>query len=251
MTWAAMENSAAQGQPVLLFDFLLGGTHYRYTTADRSITYLTNSYAPAPISRSNIVNGPELRQATLQVKAPRDFPVALLYQQAPPAADVMLTIFSLHYSDPDGQGVIEWTGRVLSVSWQESEAVLSCEPIVTGILTTGLRRRWQRLCPHVLYGTSCTASAPAFAVPATIDTAASGGTVLTSSTFTSAPSLAGGYLEWDTGNGYLERRSIDAHSGNQITLAYGHAQLVAGLAVRFTRDAIVRSRRAMARSVIF
>lgn len=232
MTFNAYETSAALGQPVLLFDFSLGLDHFRYTTADRPITYLTNTYAPTAISRSSIVSGNELRQATIQVTAPRDIAVALLYQQAPPASDVQLLITGLHADDPDQQGVADWIGRVIGTQWQGSQVVFSCEPAQTGVLTYGLRRRYQKNCPHVLYGTACTLNPALFKIAATLTASASGGITLTASAFNTGDTrLTGGYLEWDTGNGYLERRSIDAHAGSTITLNYGHSDLVVGRAV--------------------
>lgn len=232
MTFNAYETSLAQGQPILLFDFSIGIQHFRYTTADRPITYLTNVYAPTAISRSNIVSGNELRQATIQVTAPRDIAVATLYQQAPPSSDVLLTITALHADDPDQQGIVDWVGRVISPSWQSSAVVFSCEPAYTGVLTYGLRRRFQKNCPHVLYGTSCTLNAALFRIAATLSGSSAGGTTLTATAFNTGDTrLTGGYLEWDSGSGYLERRSIDAHAGSSITLNFGHSQLIIGLAV--------------------
>lgn len=58
------------------------------------------------------------------------------------------------------------------------------------------------------------------------------GLVLTSPDFEGLPlSLAGGDLAWVRGNGLLERRSIVAHAGSTITLAWGDPDIVAGLAV--------------------
>lgn len=58
------------------------------------------------------------------------------------------------------------------------------------------------------------------------------GLQVTSADFaTSTLSLAGGWMEWTRTDGVIERRSINAHSGDTITLLYGAADLAVGLAV--------------------
>lgn len=58
------------------------------------------------------------------------------------------------------------------------------------------------------------------------------GLTLTAAEFAaSAFSLAGGYLRWTRGNGIVERRSIMAASGDQVTILSGGVDLAVGTAV--------------------
>lgn len=58
------------------------------------------------------------------------------------------------------------------------------------------------------------------------------GVQVTSADFADSPlSLAGGWLQWTRTDGFIERRSINAHAGDTITLLYGAADLAVGLAV--------------------
>lgn len=225
------ERSADAGEPIFLFDFSTGTAHWRYTTADRQITHVSNPYDPAPITAGNIVQGQEIKQKTIKITIPRDLQLALVLQNFPPSTDVMLTVFSLHYTDPDAQAIVIWIGRVMQQNQKDSTIELSCEPAYTGIQTQGLRRRWQLNCPHVLYGLACGITASNYQVATTL-TAVSG-VVVSSADFVppAGLSFAGGYLEWDSGKGYQERRSINSVSGTDLTLAYGSPDLSAGLSV--------------------
>jgi hypothetical protein len=231
MTYATYELSVDQGEPVLLFDYSTGAAHWRYTSADRPITALGVTFAPLAISAGNILQGHEIRQKTLKVSLPRDADVVTQLQAYPPSTDLLLVVYALHYTDPDAQAIVGWIGRVRSQMQKQSIIEQACEPAYTGIQTAGLRRRWQVNCPHVLYGPGCTLIAATFKVTATLSAAA--GFAVTSSGFVppTGLSFAGGYMEWATPRGYLERRSIDSVSGTTLTLAYGSPDLAAGLTV--------------------
>lgn len=231
MTFNAYETSIASGEPILLFDFSLGLSHWRYTTADRPITYQTNVFAAAPISRTAPVQSSDIRQQIMRVTAPRDIALAAIFAQFPPAGDVLLTVTAMHYTDPDAQGIVDWVGRITAVIWKGSEVEFSCEPVYTSVQTMGLRRRWGLNCPHVLYGVACTLNPALFKVTAPIQSVS--GFTITGAGFNppAGLSFAGGYVEWDSGSGYLERRTIDAVSGTTLTLAYTSPQLVPGLSI--------------------
>lgn len=231
MTFQAYETSIASGEPILLYDFTIGIAHYRYASGDRPITYLTNSYAAAPISRTAPMQSSDIRQQTMRVTVPRDLGVTQLWAQYPPAGDVLLTVYSTHYTDPDGQFIVDWIGRVTGVTWQGSTAEIACEPVYTSVQTMGLRRRWGLNCPHVLYGPGCTLVPALFRVVAPIQYVS--GFAITGAYFLPPAGLSfvGGYAEWDSGSGYFERRTIDSVSGTTLTLAYGSPALVPGLSV--------------------
>ena len=219
MTFATYETSLDQGEPILLFDFSVGTLHFRYTTADRDILFGTDTYISVPISRAAIKQGSEIKQQTLKVTGPRDLSVAALFATEPPSAAIALTITAFHYTDSAHQGVVDWIGRVLAAKWTGSNVELMCEPVYTSVQTMGLRRRFQISCPHVLYGVQCTVAPAAHAVPGTLT--AISGFAISAAAWASPPaglSFAGGFVTWDSGNGYLERRTINSVSGGTLTL---------------------------------
>jgi Phage conserved hypothetical protein BR0599 len=231
MTFDAYERSADLGEPVLLFDFFVGLAHWRYTTADREIAFGAVSYIPAAISAGAINQGQEIKRKTLTVDIDMTALVVQRLQQYPPSTDFMLRITAIHQSDPDLQGYVVFIGRVMSQSQVGAKVTLNCEPAYTGVKATGLRRRWQLNCAHVLYGIGCTLSPLAFKVESTITAAV--GPVITCGGLVPPTGLGwnGGYVEWDSGQGYNERRSINGAAGDVLTLNYGSPDLVTGLAV--------------------
>lgn len=230
MTFDARETADLGGQPILLLKFVRQTASWCYTTADRVITFQGQSYTPAAIGLSSIKQGQELQQQTLTLSAPPDLDVLDQYQSTPPADAVNLTIFGLHYGD--ASPVALWIGRIVSPKWTRPEVQISCEPISTMMRATGLRLRWGRNCTYALYGPGCGLNAADYAITGTLS--AVSGVSLTADAFGSVDSgsLAGGYLEWTNALGILDRRSIDAHAGTVITVAFGGSELVKGLAVK-------------------
>jgi Phage conserved hypothetical protein BR0599 len=233
MTFSAYELSIDQGEPVLLYDFFIGIAHWRYTTADRPITYLSNVYAPIAISSGAVNQGQEIKKKSLPITVPLDAEVVSVLQDFPPSGDFLITITELHFTDPDQQGFICFVGRVMSQKQAGATIVMSCEPAYTGVKTTGLRRRFQLNCAHVLYGVGCTIL-PSDFVTAAVISSVTGPTVgVPGLVPPTGLSFAGGYIEWDSGKGYLERRSINSMAGGGATLnlAYAAPDLVPGLAI--------------------
>jgi hypothetical protein len=233
MTFSAYELSIEQGEPILLYDFMIGTAHWRYTSADRTITYLTNPYAPIAISSGAVNQGQEIKKKSLPITLPLDTAVVSVLQDFPPSGDFLVTITALHFDDPDQQGFNVFVGRVMSQKQDGATIVMSCEPAYTGVKTMGLRRRFQLNCAHVLYGVGCTVLPSTYVTAATISSVTGPTIGIPGLVPPSGLSFAGGYIEWDSGRGYLERRSINSMSGGGATLnlAYAAPDLVPGLAV--------------------
>ena len=85
MTYDAYETSIDQGEPILLYDFFIGTAHWRYTSADRIITYLSNPYAPIAISSGAVNQGQEIKKKSLPITLPLDTDVVSVLQDFPPS----------------------------------------------------------------------------------------------------------------------------------------------------------------------
>jgi hypothetical protein len=234
MTFAAYELSAAAGEPVLLFDFSVGLAHWRYTTADRPITYAANVYAPLAITAGAVNQGTEIKKKTLAITVPANATIVPLLQTYPPSSDVLITIYSLHQTDPDLQALTAFVGRVMSQSQAGATVTISAEPAYTAVKATGLRRRWQLNCAHVLYGVGCGVSPATYRVAGVL-TAVAGPVITVSGLVLPAAGLQwpGGYVEWASGFGYDERRSINGAAGSVLTLSYPSPDLAIGLHANF------------------
>lgn len=231
MTYAAYELSIDSGEPVLLYDFSVGSAHWRHTSADRPIPYIGNTFTPLAITSGSINQGNEIKKKTLNVTVPLDAAVVQRLQNFPPSNDFLITIVALHQTDPDVQGYTVFVGRVMGQSQAGAVVTLKCEPAYTGVKAVGLRRRWQPNCAHVLYGVDCALAPATFRVVSAITAVA--GPVITCAGLAPPAGLnwPGGYIEWDSGLGYLERRSINSAAGAALTLNYGAPDLAVGLAL--------------------
>ncbi len=228
MTFAAYETSIQSGAPIELYEFTVGPTVYRYTTAPDDYTYQTKVYKALQITRSDIEESGELSKNELTVTAQRDLEVADLFRVAPPSEVVGLNIYRIHYDDPAQERKLHWTGRVLSASWSGPQTSLTCESIFTSLRRPGLRRNYGRLCPHVLYGAACGLADTSWRSEIVL-TASTEGTVTATEIGAQADGWwSGGMIEWESAPGRYERRAIRNHSGQTVTLTHPIPGLAAG-----------------------
>lgn len=233
MTFEARELSAELGAPVLLVTFMLGPKVWRFVRADQDVTHAGEAYtAPAGgIKPGRIQESAEVRKNDLTLTVARAFPIAELWRVAPPTETVAVTLTEIHQDETDDSTA--WLGHVSNVSWDDQgQAILGLTPGAMAIRSNGLRRLWQRGCPHVLYGPMCLLAKADHQVAATL-TAVSG-TSVSAAAFATGGKYAGGYLEWVDADGVTDRRFILTHTPGEdtVTLLGTAAALVVGLEVQ-------------------
>lgn len=216
MTYDSRERSADLARPVELYTFARGAQLYRYTSANAERIVEFQTFAKAPIQRTEIEQGAEINRSGLRLTVPRDFPVALLYAIAPPSDTVALTLRQYH--EGDGELATIWSGRVINVSFRGSLAEINLEPIGTSLRRNGLRRFYQKTCPYVLGRNGCNVNMEGYRVPAPVDTVV--GLTVTANELGAFPDgyFNGGYMEWPIGTGLYERRDIVGHVGTDVEL---------------------------------
>lgn len=234
--YGVRERSWEDGAPVEYYVFVRDTDFWRYNTSDRvlqrSEAGVLHDYLPLAISRERIQQGAERNKLTLSINVPRDADVTDLWHPYPTSAPVGLTIYGGHIGEADE--VVTWIGRVVAPKFRPETVTLLGEPSTTLARKSGQVQCWQRGCMHVLYKQGdglCNANREDFALPAIITAAAAN--VVSSASFEDLPSgrLAGGYLEWATPDGSIERRSINSHEGDTVTLLYGTNVLPVGTEV--------------------
>lgn len=231
MTYDAIERSAALARPVEIYTFARGTLAWRFTSADRDVEVASLVYQKAVIRRPNIQQGSELNRSAIKLQVARDFPIAALYQAGIPADTITLRIQQYHEGDGELVGI--WGGRVLNCARVPGGAEIACEPVFTSVRQLGLRRRYQRQCPHVLYGSSCKVVANSYKLTTTVD-AVSGLSVNAAALAGEADGWwEGGWLQWEIATGVYERRFIFAHTGATVQLTTQPLGLIAGMTVDF------------------
>jgi len=229
MTFASIESSAQSGRPVELYDFSIGAAHYRYTSADGDVSYGGNAYSAAPIARNAIEATAETARLALEITCDRSLGVLTLFSTMPPEEIVAVTVRRLHAGD--GEAVTLWIGRVLNVTWNPSSAAIHCESVYTSLKRSGLRRIYQKACPHVVYGVGCTLNRASFVATKTVSTV-SGVTLTIASIGVADGYYAGGYLEWERTTGVFDRRAIRSQVGGAVVISFPIPGLAASAAVQ-------------------
>lgn len=234
MSFDIRERSASDGAPLELYDFYRGVVHWRYTNADREIHFGGVTWKPIAISRGEIEQGPEIKKIGTKIKAPRTIELYDQFRVAPPGSAIGCTIFTYHYGDGEGADKVlpEWTGRIISVVRKESYVELVGEPAYLSMKTMGLRRNWQRSCPHVLYGKGCKVVKELYKVDGTVQDIV--GITLTVPEAGLHPDFyfEGGFVEWTDAQGFVEYRTIESHIGQLLTVSYSLYKLIEGQSVR-------------------
>lgn len=217
MSYQEYEESLFHGEPVELFLFTYGSgvnDFVAYTDSEITITHEGRTYVPFPLERDAINSSGTLDKSGLSLRVDGNSAIAELFRVYPPSQTVSLIIKAGHIGDPDSDFNVIWTGRVLSCGWENNIATLTCEPVASSMLRTGLRRHYQYGCPHALYmGTAeggCRASKAAATRSTTV--AAITGSLLTLPSGWNGPrdkqKFVNGLIEWTAPGGSVVRRSL-------------------------------------------
>lgn len=212
-----LSDSREHAAPVNLLLFRYGSAAlsvFGYTDAEQAITKDGVIYEPVPVDAGSITASGTLDRKALELKVPSRTGIAALYLAYPPSYPISLTIFRGQMNEAGTREYRSiWVGRVLNGKHEGDGShwcALTCEPIATSLRRTALRRCFQFLCPHVLYGLNCKANkgAATFTViPAVIG----GNTIGLDAGWAPdslLPGFSNGVIEWTTANGNVEIRSI-------------------------------------------
>lgn len=211
-------------KPKELYRFTEGSQVWTVTSADADEAYNGETYSSITIGRDESEQKNELSKANINVTVSLDNEMGRRWMKSILDTVVGLTIFS---KDIDtGTTVVIWKGRLSSVKPDAASIKLVFESIFTSLRRPGLRGKYQRSCPHVLYGRGCNLNKDDFAVNSII-TAVNGVNV----TATSAALQPDGYYN----AGMIEGpdgalRFIVQHVGSQLTLIRPLESLAEGLA---------------------
>jgi len=196
------------GRPIELYEFTYGNSasdRHLFTDAEFPVVKGADTFLPVPISRSTSSNSGTLDKSTLEVRMARNNVVAEMFRVYPPNHAVTLTVFQGEAEDPAAEWKALWTGRVISVGWEGSESKLACEPISTAMRRVGLRRNYQYMCPHMLYGPKCGKTKTNVGVTVLDVTSR---TVTVSGSLGDISHYVGGVFEWTDTNGVHQSRTI-------------------------------------------
>ncbi|ENL7150948.1 phage BR0599 family protein [Salmonella enterica subsp. enterica serovar Newport] len=227
MSYNIIETSNDNGRPVFMYEFRLLDKYWRYTSADAKVSALGSIWEPMGVSDDGIKQTGEAKTDALNLTLPNSNPVVGLFIGTPPGSPVTLTIRRMHLDDNDP--VVCYVGTVDSINQGENPTVatVTCSTLSATMDRNGLRLSWSRGCPHALYDGQCRVNKEAFRVDATILTVGAG--TVTAAAYATRPDgyFAGGFIEWIDPVYGVERRGIETHTGNTITI-FGTVDGLAG-----------------------
>lgn len=230
MTYDARETSTDTGRPVEVYTFARDYQRWRYTSADRDVTVDSQTFVARPISRTQIETTSEKSRLGLSLTVPRDLEVADMYRVAPPTLAITCLIQQYHQGDAELATI--WSGRILTVEWSGPSARIALEPIYTALRRNGLRRMYQRQCPHVLYGGQCKVNRESFRTDGVVDSVSGNVITVPQADVLASGYFSGGYIEWDVEIGIVERRFISDHTDAALTVSAAVGELAGGTDVR-------------------
>lgn len=213
-----LESSGEASRPIELYEFSMGSTFFRYTSAEDELTIGIDVYAPLAIARGRIEQGSDQNNRNLSVTMPASTALAQEYVTVPPGEKVGLNIFRYQRDEApafDTQ-VLQFKGRVQTVRFPNDGhsaefAIRSIESAVNGNLP---RFGFAGTCQHILYDDACGATATDFDHLGTASSI-SGNTITVSGASASGLDFVGGYLRPTGTNDF---RMILAQSGDVLTM---------------------------------
>jgi len=232
MSFTDAEFSLDQGKPLRLYLFEHGPVYWGYTNADREIHFQNRDYAPIAISDDGLRQTGETSADALTLTVPDDIGPVKLFIGHPPSGEVWLTIRDFHFGQADApaSAMAVWVGSIQSVKWtQPGAAEIICNSLASSFGRNALRLAYERNCPHAIYDRLCRLSRSLYRFDTSI--ASLDGASIEVAGIDPAHNYAGGHVEWVLPGGVLERRGIEAQSGNALTILSGTAGLKVGLPV--------------------
>lgn len=196
MSFATFEQSVELGRPLELYQFTLGTTNYRYTSADVDVIALDETWTSASISADAIRQTGEGVNDSLTLDVPSWVAPAQLFMTAPPTAPIQVTIYAKHHSGSDT--LVAYTGEVVQVNFpMPGRARITCDSLMNSMRREGLRFAWQRACTNALYDPlTCKVSKASFKTDFRV-LSISGFTIGLEMAFVrTAGYFNGGFMEW-------------------------------------------------------
>lgn len=231
MTFAVVETSIDDGQPLELMKVTYLTNNWCYTTSEHDVSYDGNVYTPMPITHGDVETTADIAKAQLTVKVATDCPVGELFRVQSPSGVVSITLFAKHANDAEVK--VNWKGRIVNSEWDYPWLSFTCESVMSSLQRTGLRRKYGMQCPLALYGQGrgmCNVNRETFRQDCVVS-AISGATITAAGTGRPDSYFSGGYLTWlNDVTGTLEKRMINESysNGNMVITSWPPGLSVGG-----------------------
>jgi uncharacterized phage protein (TIGR02218 family) len=230
--------TAGKIKPVELYHIWTeGGEHWYYTSGDAELTYPSDGpmedrkpYIPATLQRSMVKYNSQLEATECAIQAGYVENPVLKYIAINPIEIIWVSIMRLHRDQVPLEPSVVFLGQIKSVSFKGVAAEIQCVGFEKFLNMPVPVFRYQINCNHRLFDDGCKlVKSPTYKVTTivTLDTTL---TQLTAADFATFPNgyFIGGSVEYERlppKSPGTEKRTIIAHAGDTITMAYMMADL--------------------------
>ncbi len=240
MSFDTTENSEQAARPALLFKFFREGKAWFYSNMDQTITFEGDTYAAFPIVFGTVVQTGASALDEVRMTLPRAVPLCQYLDLITPSSPINLIVRKVHMLEDASDGSYEapgiadttvvWVGAISGIN----RPTPSTREFVMAALQlgrNGLRLSWTATCTHTVYNSrGCKVDKSLFVVEletATLDIV--DGVTIAAPEFELEPSgwFSGGFLEWESEPGVVERRGLEVHTAGVVTV-FGNTAGIAG-----------------------
>lgn len=227
-----LASSIEDSRPIELFEFNLGSTPFRFTSAEDEIPIGSDVYTPIAIARGQIEQGSDQSNRNLTVTMPATEAFAQKYRSIPPGEKASLNIFRYERDESpafDTQ-VLMFKGNVQSVAYPNDghSATFAIRSIESALNRNLPRFTFAGMCQLILYSAACGANASSFDHLGAASSI-SGDTITVAGAGASGFDFVGGYLQPTS---VTDFRLITAQSGDVLTLLLPFAEDPTGLTMQ-------------------
>jgi uncharacterized phage protein (TIGR02218 family) len=222
MGFVEVEGSTRRAGPIRLFRFQVDQNRFfRYTDNDRDVQFDDETFTAIPIDSPDTSSTTLLENDTYEITMPKVADMAEYLKAYPPSFVMRAEVFMLHPERAPEDRRRVFIGKIVGVSTRGAEAIVSCDTLDSSFRNPGLRRTYQRQCPHVLYGPACRAAKVPLDLVVLPLTA--GINTLALEDFPVSEDAAhylGGQIEWSIPDGKVVRNIIQSYrDGTSLRLA--------------------------------
>ena len=223
MTFDDLDHSTQDGQPVQLFEFVTGASVARFASCAEDVGTAPLIYSASAVKVGTMRAGENIFKDSIKITFPRSDLFAKYYIWNSPDTATTVTVKRWHRGLSTSAAIVEWKGRIVSVTTGETTIALECESIYTSLKRIGLAMQFEISCIHPLYAGGCGASKPSMRHDTTIVSAGAETVEVASLSAFSNGWFSGGLIEYAG-----DARFILNHSGNILRLASPMTSLSAG-----------------------
>lgn len=193
---------------------------YLFTDAEQPVVFEGETYKPVPITRSEVTSSGDADDGSLTVTIAAGEPIDFDFIATPPDQVLNLTVRRGHVGTALTRAnfPVIWGGRITSVVFPASTIEITSEPITSSLRRPGLRRHYQIMCPHVLYGEGCRANRNRATVRRTVGIIDGNRISLTQGLPISGQKYVGGIIEWGFDTPRKHMRTIVRVEGPTIVI---------------------------------